>query len=266
MGKLIKYDIKGNYKYYSGLYIIMVVISIIIVTLSKIYNNSVMVAPIALGVLILIIIQFTPFIKETNYFYNELTEDTGYLLFSVPRESYEILGAKILSGLIWIVLTSVIVSVLGMIDFYVLVPYSTRILISSAISNSIGWNALYFQFIASSLFGIISAAFIILIIYFSIILSKVVIKSKKLGGFISFVVFILISIIYAYITVKLSNLFPQSIKLPLINSNQQMFSQIYSSTNLEQITQINIAVVIENILLFIGFFIGSSKLMERIDL
>lgn len=264
MGKLIEYDIKGNYKYYFGLYIIMIVASLLTIFLSKFYNFDFIVV---IFVLLALISTIIPYVKIINSFKNELYEDTGYLLFTVPRKSYEVLGAKIVSGLIWITLTSVILSLLGIIVFYALVPYSARMMISSTLSNVIIWNEVPLQIIVISLLGLFKVAFMTLLIYFSIILSKVAIKSKKLGGFISFVAFIVIVNSYIYFTFKLSNTFPQSINLPSVFTNKQIFDGgMHNFMNLEQTITINIAILIENTLLFIGFFIGSSKLIERIDL
>lgn len=260
MGKLIEYDIKGNYKYYFGLYIIMIVASLLTIFSSKYYDADFMIAILAVLAIISTII---PYVKIINSFKNELYEDTGYLLFTVPRKSYEVLGAKIVSGLIWIILTSVILSLLGIIVLYALVPYDARI----TLSHFIIWNKIPLQIIVTSLLGLFKVAFMTLLIYFSIILSKVAIKSKKLGGFISFVAFIVIINSYIYLTFKLSNTFPQGINLPSIFTNQQIFDGgMHNFTNLEQTITINIATLIENILLFIAFFIGSSKLIERIDL
>lgn len=262
MGKLLKYEIKEHYKFFGGVYITTLVIAIMSWIFGKKYNN----AGFAFGTLTItdIVISLVIFITLVNSLRNELYESRGYLLFTLPRSSYEIIGSKIISAFIWFAVTSILMFALFGIS---------GTFISSAFYNNL------FKFIDANnmklhitvIFAacLFAALLLFLVIYFSIIFSKITVKKRKIGNFISFVVLIFIIIGYSYLKSKISDVFPQSINFPSVLRSDMPFSEMLYTNNISvdiEGMKLNIACIVLDILAFAGLFIGSSKLLDRIDL
>lgn len=262
MGKLLKYEIKEHYKFFSGVYITTLAIAIMSWVFGKKYDN----AGFAFGVLSItgIVINLIIFIMLINSLRNELYEDRGYLLFTLPRSSYEIVGSKIISALIWLAITGMLMFVLFDISGTFIPSSFYNEVFKFVDADSI---RLYIAVIfAASLLG---ALFLFILIYFSIIFSKIAVKNRKLGAFISFVVLIFMIIGYSYLKSKISDIFPQSIAFPSIIRKDMPFSEMMYENHIYfdiEAMKFNISSIVLDILAFAGLFVGSSKLLEKIDL
>ncbi|KOA19014.1 ABC-2 family transporter protein [Clostridium homopropionicum DSM 5847] len=261
MGRLIKYEIKGNYKLFGGLFIIIALLNVLLLTrINKWSEQSI----IGLFSVISITVMVVTLIFVINSFRNDLYEDTGYLTFTLPVSGNKILGSKIITGVLWF-------SVAGLIFFIFL-----KILIGMLFDiNVLERINLYFNvkgiFTLGILFGLVNLIMLLLMIYFSITLTKVAFKGKKMSKLLGFITFIVLNAAIFYIEYKLINIFPQTIDFsldflkgsqgsligPSNVDNQAMFSINNSQLN------VNIASLIYNILVYIGLFKGTGYLMDN---
>ncbi|CAM3054492.1 hypothetical protein HAHI6034_13055 [Hathewaya histolytica] len=253
MFKLLKYNLKESFKYVSIILSMAVIAYIGILSLNfynKINNNAVFIFYIMInfGVFLVTLIYII------NAYKNELYEDRAYLTFTLPLKGREILGAKLLLSIILFI-------IVGIVCFGFFSPRIIRLdglnflrtdeLMEIALEYK---GTLIFSFFAS----LIQWLQFILTIFFSITLSKVSIKNKRVG-FISFLIFILTNILIGYIAVKLAQLLPYAIDFKTLS--------IVSQSRTGDVGITNIAVQIYNIVVVIGIFGLTSLLLDKkIDL
>ncbi|MEA4825998.1 MAG: hypothetical protein VB130_05125 [Clostridium sp.] len=264
MGKLIKYELKGNYKLFGGLFGIVILLNILIFTRINKWSEP---AIIALFSVVSVALFVTALVFVVNSFRNELYEDRGYLTFTLPVGGKKILASKLITGVIWFAIAGILTLISGKIllgklfDINVMQQFNAYINTKAMILIAI-------------LFSIVNLIMLLLLIYFSITLTRVALKRKRMSKLLGFVAFILLNMGIYYIEYKLMQLFPQTIgfKLDFLQNvqskagslsigGQSMMSINDSSLN------INIASTIYNIIIYIGLFLSTGYLMDnKIDI
>lgn len=144
----------------------------------------------------------TFFFYIVNSFRKELYEDRGYLTFSLPLKGKQIVATKLLIVLMWSILIGLSMVVFNLILGSIL--FGTRWIE--------GFKELFSNIpttfeLSIGLSGLLSSIVSLLLIYFSITLSKVSIKNKKIGG-LWFILFLVLSATFSYLTGKIAGLFP----------------------------------------------------------
>lgn len=244
MLKLIKYELKGLYKD-----IIIMVSSIVILNLllytriNSWQSDSIMACSSLVSFAAMIIV----FIWNIMLFSRDMYQDSGYLLFSIPKRGYVILGSKLLTALIQGIFIAFISLIFNYITFYI----TKKIMLMQLLSM---FHLINIKgFILTTLAPIFQYAYVLILIYFCISLSKMAIKNRKFGKLGSFILFIVISIILAKLLETIIFIFPQSFNLALISNAVTV--------------PVNISSIVFNILTFILFFAGCSYILEnKIDL
>lgn len=256
MGKLLKYEIKKDYKYYFGMYIIILLLNVAVWIFGSKSSEG---RPVILvASLTSFAAYITTFISVIKSYRNELYEDTGYLMFTLPRSGNEILGSKLITGTSWIIITSIITAVLSIIGAIIVKGAPDMSFYHLNMSNE-----MIRRLIINGIFLIISilffTAYLILMIYFSITISKVTLHNKKGGSIFGFLVFILLSVLFIVVNVWCIKTFPQAISLAghvMINNGNGFSANADGAV-------INIATSIFNILSFIGLFLSAGWLLQN---
>lgn len=288
MLKFMKYEIKGTYKFILTLIITVLGAStgIQLYTLNTMnkfnkglengYSGAAMLPgflPVLLGLVI-----FGAFVSAFFYiissFRKELYEDRGYLTFSLPLTGKQVLGAKLWIALLWSVILGLSVVIYNLILGSLL--FGTRWIegfkmifsqISANLVLSIGFTA------------ILSGISTLLLIYFAMTLSKVSIRNKKIGG-LWFILFLVLSGVISYITVKVSLVIPYYLDLNTfkIISETMLDNQMVSGMNFNVLSGgnmsgmmigsgdvifLNIAAYVFSILVALATFFGTSYLIEN---
>jgi ABC-2 type transport system permease protein len=248
MLKLIKYELRGNLFIIIGICISIIVGNFMLLTRKGVWNAStlhVLSGLIAFSGMVVI------FIYSVNIMSKYLHNDSGYLLFTLPQSGVSIIASRLITGIIQITGIGIVAAVVTYlcsgtkIDFSFLHHINLRMMIFSIISY------LY------------SMVYLLILIYFSMIIGKAALRSRKLGKIGSFLVFIILIVGITWISVKIDRLFPQTFDLgKILNTN---ISGIYGSIDFSY--RMNIANTIFGLLLFGGLFSSSSYLLEkRVDL
>lgn len=255
MTKFIKYEIKGTYKF-----IMMLILAVLgastglqLSALKGLKGNFESLPPYLPLILGLII--FGAFISAFFYivssFRKELYEDRGYLTFSLPLTGKQMVGTKLLIALFWtavIGLSMVIYNLLlGSILFGTQWIEEFKVLFSSI---PFGLE------ITVGITGILSATLSLLLIYFSITLSKVSIRNRKIGG-LWFILFLVLNATVNYLSLKVATAFPyyfdtQSFKIV----NGTLFADIFGYG-------LNISSIVFSTLICIITFFVTSYLIDR---
>lgn len=287
MFKYMKYEFKGTYKF-MGLLILFVLgastgIQLYANNIVKQFQSGFGAGVDSMGripnflVVLLVLAIFGAFVTALFYiiglFRKELYEDRGYLTFSLPLTGNQILGAKTLTALIW-------AAILGFSALFYNLGLGS-ILFGAKWLEGLKYVLNYTPIniiVTLSFSAVLSSVITLLLIYFSITLSRVSIKNKKIGG-LWFIIFLIINSLVGYLTVKVSSIFPYYIDLSTLKiiafkgmGNFEMYvmsmgtnSGLFIAGNNNIL--INIGSFIFSILVAVGTFLGTSYLMERkIDL
>ncbi len=161
-------------------------------------------AMLSLGIIGLSITAFAGFVvvalEAIVTYQKDLNEKQGYMVFMTPHSEASILGAKILSSILTIVVWTVFICLLAFLDITIL-SFSfgvvqeliefIRDLGSAFYGITISWtSALY-----SAVYVVLEWINILLAAFFAITLAHTFLHSRKYSGLISFVIFIVCNVI-----------------------------------------------------------------------
>lgn len=276
MFKLIKYEIRGAYKFVSAtILLVAIAMAAMQYSIYKLDNafvgesagTNLVVFQLLLPLLIIIMmaagIAFIVYLIQS--FRKELYEDRGYLTFTLPLNGSQILAAKFLTAIFWtlvfgIVLIGINAFVFSMLfDSFIIeqMSYQFRILF-----KEIGRGVMAGGFI----YIVVSSLASLLIVYFSISLSKVAIKNRRIGG-LWIIIFIFLQAIFDFIEIKLVNLFPVFRSLgqgPLSSNHNLTVTEFGLAIDVMTGSPVfSVTSIIYWIVLGIGMFLLTSYLLDR---
>ncbi len=120
LGKLLKYDLKAEYKTYGILYIVLILTSFLSLITSKILDNypkNIVVEVVELIQKLFIagipVLSFAIFIVtlvfSINRFYKNLLKDEGYLMHTLPVSTSQLILSKFIAFFIWSIAATAVV-------------------------------------------------------------------------------------------------------------------------------------------------------------
>lgn len=245
MFNLIKYELKGYYKDFIIMIGAIAALNILLFTRINTWPQE---AVILCSFLISFAAAVVVFIWNIRLFSRDLYEDSGYLLFSLPQSGYSILGSKLITSIV----QGLIVGAVAFIFNYISIQGHSGFNINFGLIMRNISPKFITESIVSSLFEYV---YLLTTIYFSIALSKVAIKKKKVGKLGGFIIFIIVSIIVAKITQIIIDIFPQTYNLDIL--------KVQAMANAASAIPINIAAMILNVILFILMFIVTAYIIEN---
>lgn len=250
MFNLIKYELQGIYKQILGVMIVMLVLSLLLYSRIGTWQDA---SIISLAVLITMSALIWSFIVSIKIYSKYMYDDSGYLMFTLPKTGYSILGSRILIAVLDLWVT------LGM-SFLILKGILNKVITNQVIREqlktslrTITTSDIFFMIVMFTFTWI----FTMMLIYFCITLSKIVLNRKKIGKFGSFITFIIFTIVLGNFTPWLQKTFPQSIDFFANKGNMSLGA--YNST----IGSINIATMLFEIALVVGFFFSVSYFIDK---
>lgn len=244
MLKLVKYELRGNFFIIIGICISIIVGNLMLLTRKGIWNTSTI---HGLSVFIAVCGMVVIFIYSLNIMSKYLHGDSGYLLFTLPQSGLSIVTSRLITGILQITGVGIVALLAGYLCF----------------GRNLDFSFLQYikpRLIVFSLVGYLySMIFLLLLIYFSMIIGKAALRSKKLGKIGSFVVFIILCVVLTWISVKIDGLFPQTFNLGnLLNPGA-----FENAGNADFSFKMNIANTIFEVLLLVGLFSSSCYLLEK---
>lgn len=283
MKKYMKYEIKGSYKFILGILAIVIIASTFIQMNVKstmlgldqptsMGNSMTGFKAFTMGMSVLIIFGafLTAFFHIVGSFKKELYEDRGYLTFTLPLRGNQIVGGKIIVATLWFIVLGATIIIYNLL--LALILYGGDWLeVAKELLSMVNEGG-----ISLGIVGGLSSILTLILIYFSIALSKVSFKNKKLGG-LWFIVFLILNGLTGYIIIKVGDVFPYYLNLngfkilpyyqldilPSLNSgmgNSILFGTDYGA-------YINIGGLLSQIILGATTFLGTGYLIEKkIDL
>ncbi len=144
-------------------------------------------------------------LEAITTYYHDLKEKRGYMLFMTPHSAYEIIGGKLLTSILTILLWTVLIGVLAFADLTLLVArfndveavlQITQTFLQSLFSFEISWASVVLE-TANMVFSwcaMVTSAFL------AITLSMTFLARMKAKGFLAFLIYILLNAIPSFLT------------------------------------------------------------------
>lgn len=289
MGKFIKYEIKGSYRFILGVLALIVLLTsgnyMYMAQTMKAGGSAFGAGFMGISFMVIFGTLLATFFYIVNLFRKELYEDRGYLTLTLPISGKEIVASKVIVALLWFGIIGITFFLVNVVGFFLLLPkeelnyFLNEFMNFRDILGIISLKNIIISIIATIGSGIIT----LLIIYFSMAIGRVSIGNRKFKG-IWFVIFIVLSIIISAVQVKFSDLIPYYLNIDrfgiesyesILNSFGGIQNMSYDmslglagiTTNAAGDSIINLGSLICDILTMIGLFFGTSYLIERkIDL
>ncbi|MCI6756921.1 MAG: hypothetical protein MR607_08510 [Lachnospiraceae bacterium] len=214
MSKLLKYEFKKSKN---------VTLAILLVTVigEALFVTGTIAGAIPLtssGVLILALAAtfgiFIMAVLSIDILHRELNTNQSYMLFLTPRNSYQILGSKILANAISLSLMTVLFAVLAALDLLLIGIREVGMPVpADGIRRALGSTYLYMptgvgKTIATAAIAYGSWLFLIVTAYFADILQATVLRGRKGAGWISFLLFLVLAGAVVFLQNKLAPLAP----------------------------------------------------------
>ncbi|MDY0236884.1 MAG: hypothetical protein RBR71_12725 [Gudongella sp.] len=280
MFKYTKYEFLGTYKFLMGAIGLIIVASTAIQMFFKNQYNFANGSPGSIEAFqimpfVMLAATFTfigAFIAVAVYlissFRKELYEDRGYLTFALPMTGSQLLGSKLIIALFWSVVMGIVVLVYNMVLARFVFGPEWYNLMLDVIKQAEGLGKIIVSY---SLISVIETVVTLLLVYFTITISRVSIKSKKIGGF-WFVLFLILSSFFSYIQSSIADSVPLYLditKMEFLSQNRLYFDNMNpeSMMNLANAGVISISGLGFQIILTVGLFLGTAYMLEKkIDL
>ncbi len=285
MRKYMKYEIKGSYKIILGIIAMVLIASTIIqVNISgqiKLDSADSANTINGFGTFMLVVsisvifgAFLTAFFQIIGSFRKELYEDRGYLTFTLPLTGNEILGAKLLVAITWFLVLGISIVAYNLLLGALLYGSQWTNFINS-IRQIIG-NA-NIEIFSIAMVSLLSAIVTLILIYFSMALSRVNIRNKKIGG-LWFIIFIVLNSLVSYFIVKIVNALPYFLSLDsfkILHSYELNFLPRLGNIAKHQIilfgnnfdVYINVFGILTMLIIGISAFLATGYLIEKkIDL
>ncbi|HZK01213.1 MAG TPA: hypothetical protein VFC79_14435 [Tissierellaceae bacterium] len=284
MRKYMKYEIRGNYKFILGIIAIIIIVSTIIQAnilreVNRVYINTgdtftfmdfllIVAVFVAFGSLLV------AFFRIIGSFKDELYEDRGYLTFTLPLTGNQILGAKLLVAVLWILILAIVMALYNIVLATILFGLDWGMMIE-VLEYTIGKYELgaFMRIIPLHiLLGGISLFGTLILIFFSMALGKVSIRNRKIGG-LWFIIFIIIAALSSYLTTRIGFELPLYFDIVNLRVTNMSTPWLYDFTPNDMLevssilTHISITSVLSELLIYVGAFISTGYLIEKkIDL
>lgn len=157
---------------------------------------------------------------------NDLKQKCSYMLFLTPNTSYSIVGAKVLSAALQIILSGLAFFALAVLDAGVLVAKYNAVaqvkeLIETIIKQMFKLDVQFSDVLSVVILIIATWIFTVTVAFFSITLSTTFLADKKYKGILSFVIFIIINIV-------VENIIGAVLKQPVQSTHLTLYFALYS--------------------------------------
>lgn len=256
MFKLIKYEFKGKSRTLSYLFIIGILLNLVL-GIHPIGRGIAVAAWLVIGIVILASI-----VKDYSQF---LYDDSAMLTFSLPISSHKFIISKLIYAVVILMVfmfclyESSIFAIKGAIPFKELREFIVVIFKNPSF------------LLPTSLIAIFTIINFILCIFFSITLTKVSIKKRRLSSIVAFVIFVLLNSLYFYLKGVLFNLFPYDFVINLkgtelfYNNSLGNFNMYFNNTLSIIDGRFHIAIVgsIFTVVVMIGLIRSVSYLVQK---
>ncbi len=248
LGKLLKYEFKATGRRFLPLYAAILVVSLLLnFGINNIFPDIIMIfaGVILFGLMVSLVV--IALMTIVNRFKNNLLQDEGYLMFTLPVSTEKLIFSKLITAVVWVIV-SFFVGIISFIfivanrEFFVEIKELIKYL--PQIKDKIK-PEYYLWFIQGIICVFLQLMFFILLIYTSLSMSQMAVFIKH-RGIVSIVAFILLMSIINILVAKI-------------------FDGIFDlNTNITEIlTAVLNAAIVTNTLLCVGLFLSTNHLLKK---
>lgn len=274
MFKYAKYELLGTYKFLMGALGLALVASSAIQIFFKnqmnftkgVYGSFEMLEIMPFVMLAATFTFIGVFIAVAVYlissFRKELYEDRGYLTFALPITGGQLLGSKLVVALLLSTIMGLLVLLYNIVLARAVFGSEPFNMIVNLLKQAEGLGKITATY---SVISIMQTAATLLLVYFTITVSRVSIKSKKIGGF-WFVLFLVLSSFFSY----LQNTIADAIPLYFDVAGMKFVSQLYynnmspeSMMDLKNLAVVSLPSLGFQIVLIVGLFLVTAYMLEK---
>jgi hypothetical protein len=194
----------------------------------------------------------------------ELYEDRGYLTFSLPLSGGQLLGSKLIVALFWGTVMGISIILYNLILAQMLIGYN---LFGELWKIAAQIDNFGFLFAGSVITSLMESAVTLLLVYFAITVSRVSIKSRKIGS-LWFILFIVLTSIVTYIQEFIAKQLPMYLdlsRMEMIGQKEAYImgieSQFGGTLSIQGV--VSIPGLLFQIVLIAGAFIATAYMLER---
>ncbi|WP_409227016.1 hypothetical protein [Gudongella sp. SC589] len=194
----------------------------------------------------------------------ELYEDRGYLTFSLPLSGGQLLGSKLIVALFWGTVMGISIIIYNLILAQMLIGYN---LFGELWKIAAQIDNFGFLFAGSVITSLMESAVTLLLVYFAITVSRVSIKSRKIGS-LWFILFIVLTSIVTYIQEFIAKQLPMYLdlsRMEMIGQKEAYImgidSQFGGTLSIQGV--VSIPGLLFQIVLIAGAFIATAYMLER---
>lgn len=250
MLKLTKYEFRKNRTFFIifGIGLVLLQAYFMVSTSSRDEEHTIMSSMLLF--MYLMICYFSVFMFAISSYSKELNAKSSYLIFMTPNSALKIIFSKMLAILIVGLVLLVLVCTLGYFDItmifdaYPNVGSIAEFLDEMMLVLGINSNELIISIFMAVLQFIISFFSIVTLAYLAITLSATLLQNNKLKGFVSFVIFIVLSYLIGFF----------SDMLPHLYSDPENILYAFIST---------LPLTIFNVVIMAASIVGCSVLLEK---
>ncbi len=210
MGKLLKYEMRKSWLMKLIVLGVTAVVELVFLVSLFLRDSNGSTDPLTFGMSALLLFIASSAvtligIQSVLTLHRDMNTKQGYMLFMTPKSSFQILGAKTLENGLSIALTGAFFFLLGMLDVTLLMSRMGQLeqlwsffkdFVSALNSEiSLSWQSLLLLVVSllTGWLGTISIA------YFADIISSALLNGKKVNGLLTFLFFILLSVLLGWI-------------------------------------------------------------------
>ena len=206
LGKLLKYELKSTSRLMAVLYIAVLIAAAVvgfaaggIIWQATQGNEVAFVVGSLIYVLLIMVLMIVTVIMVIERFYKNLLKGEGYLMHTLPVPTWMLVASKVISALIWIVL-SIVAVVLSLLIFGFTSMISSGILMSSVIDwSNLPWGEMHLLFqqnagevILTIIAAILQIVRLVLLVYTAMAIGAAAKQHKVLYSVLSFVMILII--------------------------------------------------------------------------
>ncbi len=254
LGKLLKYEFKATSRILIPLYLILLITTGInrLILLLDIFEGSLMIIPAimkALFMLSVITIFITAFILMIYRFYKNLLSDEGYLMFTLPAKTHQLIISKYLATLTWLLVSIIII--IGSAVLAIGTPENIKLVLNRLneflLQFEASGNNITVTIITLLLFCLTSFITYISLIYASIAIGQLFTKNRLVGAFVSYI--------------GISTLMQLLLLLLLVMTN--VFRSIITNGNNMIPLKLLLGIIVYQFVVSIIFFITTNTIFQK---
>ncbi|NBK98533.1 MAG: hypothetical protein EOM50_11010 [Erysipelotrichia bacterium] len=263
LGKLLKYDIKAEFKSLLPIYLVAFIMPILIRIMDLLVAqfsvlNTFYGLLLFMYVIVLIAVFVWTLIVAVKHFYNNLLKDEGYLTNTLPVKRSQIILSKEIVSLLTFIVSTMVVMISVMIGIYHggIKEILDSIHLFLSVQFDLDFVSLFFWFIVTMLVSYVSQ---VQIFYLAMLLGQTRNTNKVVFSFVFGIIIYLVLQVVSLISIGIDYLIDPSLMSGL-ESTTTSVRQVIDTSTLVLVTSLIVEVICLVVIHYISVYVINHKL------